>query len=177
MRQPPGYESKESPDYVCRLDKAIYGLKQAPRAWYSRLSTKLQQLGFTPSKGDTSFFFLRNKDVTVFILVYVDYIIVARFSQTATMALLRNLEEFALKDLDDLHFFLGIEVSKINGGILLSQRKYAMDLVKRAGMNSCKIVGTPISTTEKLSSHIGDPLGPNDATKFRSIVGGCNISP
>jgi hypothetical protein len=175
MRQPPGYESKESPDYVCRLDKAIYGLKQAPRAWYSRLSTKLHQLGFTPSKGDTSFFFLRNKDVTVFILVYVDYIIVARFSQTATMALLRNLEEFALKDLDDLHFFLGIEVSKINEGILLSQRKYAMDLVKRAGMNSCKIVGTPISTTEKLSSHIGDPLGPNDATKFRSIVGGLQV--
>jgi hypothetical protein len=104
MRKPPGYESKESPDYVCRLDKAIYDLKQAPRAWYSRLSMKLQQLGFTPSMGDASLFFLRNKDVTVFILVYVDYIIVASFSQTATMALLRNLEEFALKDLDDLHF-------------------------------------------------------------------------
>jgi hypothetical protein len=50
-----------------------------------------------------------------------------------------------------------------------------MDLVKRAGMNSCKIVGTPISTTEKLSSHIGDPLGPNDAMKFRSIVGGLQV--
>jgi hypothetical protein len=51
IKQPPGYESKEAPDYVCRLDKAIYGLKQAPRAWYSRLSMKLQQLGFTPPKG------------------------------------------------------------------------------------------------------------------------------
>jgi hypothetical protein len=39
-------------------------------------------------------------------------------------------------------------------------------------MNSCKPVSTPISTTEKLSSDIGDPLGPNDATSFRSIVGG-----
>jgi hypothetical protein len=39
-------------------------------------------------------------------------------------------------------------------------------------MNSCKAVSTPISTTEKLSSYIGDPLGPNDATNFRSIVGG-----
>jgi hypothetical protein len=35
MRQPPGFESKNSPDFVCKLDKAIYGLKQAPRAWYS----------------------------------------------------------------------------------------------------------------------------------------------
>jgi hypothetical protein len=32
MRQPPGYESKEHPDFVCKLDKAIYGLKQDPRA-------------------------------------------------------------------------------------------------------------------------------------------------
>jgi hypothetical protein len=99
MKQPPGYESEKSIDYVCKFDKTIYGLKQAPRAWYSRLSTKLQQLGFTPSKGDTSLFFLRNKDVTIFILVYVDDIIVASSSHIATMALLKSLEEFALKDL------------------------------------------------------------------------------
>jgi hypothetical protein len=47
-----------------------------------------------------------------------------------------------------------------------------MDLVKRASMNSCTTVIMPISTTEKLSSYIGDPLGPNDATNFRSIIGG-----
>jgi hypothetical protein len=153
MKQPPGYESKEAPDCVCRLDKAIYGLKQAPRAWYSRLSMKLQQLGFTPSKGDTSLFFLRNRDVIIFILVYVDDIIVASSSQTATMTLLKSLEgEFALKDLGDLHFFLGIEVSKINDGILLSQRKYAMDLVQKAGMSSCKTVNTPLSTSDLLKT-------------------------
>jgi histone deacetylase 1/2 len=46
MKQPLGYEDKTLPGYVCKLDKALYGLKQAPRAWYSRLSTKLQMLGF-----------------------------------------------------------------------------------------------------------------------------------
>jgi hypothetical protein len=46
MRQPPGYENKMKPGYVCKLDKAIYGLKQASRAWYSRLSEKLMKLGF-----------------------------------------------------------------------------------------------------------------------------------
>ena len=59
MRQPPGYEDPNRPGYVCRLDKALYGLKQAPRAWYSRLSTKLQTLGFVPSKADTSLFFFK----------------------------------------------------------------------------------------------------------------------
>jgi len=60
MRQPPGYEDKRCPNFVCKLDKALYGLKQAPRAWYARLCGKLIQLGFTPSKGDTSLFFYRN---------------------------------------------------------------------------------------------------------------------
>jgi hypothetical protein len=88
MRQPPEYEDKQNSDYVCRLDKAIYGLKQAPRAWYSRLSLKLQMLGFVASKGDTSLFFLYNKQVTMFVLVYVNNIIVASSSQEATNALL-----------------------------------------------------------------------------------------
>jgi hypothetical protein len=50
MCQPPGYEDKNQPQYVCRLDKALYGLKQAPRAWYAKLSAKLLQLGFKVSK-------------------------------------------------------------------------------------------------------------------------------
>ena len=56
MKQPPGFENPNNPHHICKLDKALYGLKQAPRAWYSRLSIKLQQLGFTPSKADTSLF-------------------------------------------------------------------------------------------------------------------------
>jgi hypothetical protein len=173
MRQPPGYESKETPHFVCKLDKAIYGLKQAPRAWYSRLSSKLQKLGFVPSKGDTSLFFFKNQDIQIYVLVYVDDIIVASSSQDATTALLKNLEkDFALKDLGELHYFLGIEVSKINDGILLTQNKYAVDLLKKTGMLACKPVSTPLSTSEKLSAHTGELLGPVDATHYRSIVGG-----
>ena len=50
MKQPPRFESKSNSSFVCKLDKALYGLKQAPRAWYSRLSHKMQSLGFVPSK-------------------------------------------------------------------------------------------------------------------------------
>lgn len=57
MKQPPGYEDPKFPNHICKLDKALYGLKQAPRAWYSRLSTKLHELGFISSKADTSLFF------------------------------------------------------------------------------------------------------------------------
>jgi hypothetical protein len=49
MKQPPGFVISEFPSYYCKLDKALYGLKQTPRAWYSRLSEKLQSLGFSLS--------------------------------------------------------------------------------------------------------------------------------
>jgi histone deacetylase 1/2 len=170
MRQPPGYEQKDG--YVCKLDKALYGLKQAPRAWYSRLSTRLHELGFKSSKSDTSLFFYSKGDVTIFMLVYVDDIIVASSSIDATNALLKNLnQEFALKDLGRLHYFLGIEVKEVNNGIVLTQEKYAMDVLKRVNMSDCKAVNTPLSISEKLSAHEGNPFGPEDSTRYRSLVG------
>jgi hypothetical protein len=86
MRQPPGYEDKDKPGYVCRLDKALYGLKQAPRAWYSRLSSQLIKLGFVASKSDASLFIYHKYNVTIYMLVYVDDIIVASSSEEATKA-------------------------------------------------------------------------------------------
>ena len=106
MQQPQGFEVKSKANYVCRLDKALYGLKQAPRAWYSRLSTKLVALGFQPSKADTSLFIYNKGSVVMYVLVYVDDIIVASSTEKATSALLQDLkEEFPLKDLGELHYF------------------------------------------------------------------------
>jgi len=121
MRQPPGFESAKFPNHVCKLDKAIYGLKQAPRAWYSRLSTKLYDLGFKASKSDASLFIYFKENVTIFMLIYVDDIIVTGSSPEAISALLQDLRaDFAMKDLGDLNYFLGIEVKQTQGGIVLS---------------------------------------------------------
>lgn len=126
------YEDKNKPNFICKLDKALYGLKQAPRAWYSRLSQKLQCLGFKPSKADTSLFYFRKGNVTMFLLVYVDDIIIANSSDIATTGLLKQLNtDFALKDLGDLRYFLGIEVRKVREEILLTQENYTLDLLKR----------------------------------------------
>lgn len=172
MRQPPGYENSATPDYVCKLDKALYGLKQSPRVWYSRLSNKLYELGFKGSKADTSLFFYNKEGLTMFMFIYVDDIIVVSSRQDAVPALLKDLQkDFTLKDLGELHYFLGIEVTKIPSGIMLTQDKYDTDLLKRANMIDCKPVSTPLSTSEKLTVHEGSPLGPNDATQYKSIVG------
>jgi histone deacetylase 1/2 len=143
MRQPLGYAHKSHPNFVSKLEKAIYGLKQAPRAWYARLCCKLEALGVVSPKADTSLFYYNKGRHVIFVLVYVDDIIVASSSHEATNALLNDLEEFALKDLGELHYFLGIEVKKNSNGLVLSQGKYAEDIIKRAGMNHNKPVNTP----------------------------------
>jgi hypothetical protein len=172
MKQPPRFVSKEFPSYHCKLDKTLYSLKQAPHAWYSRLSDKLQSLGFSPSKTDISLLYYKKGSVTISLLVYVDDIIVASSSSSATADLLHNLQnEFALKDLGTLHYFLGIEVSHAKEGIYLSQKKYTTDVLQRVGMLSYKPAPTPISCSAKISTHDGDRLGPEGATRYRSIVG------
>ena len=146
MKQPPGFESKNAPSFVCKLDKALYGLKQAPRAWYARLCHKMQALGFVPSKSDTSLFIYKKSNTCIFVLIYVDDIIVTSSSDEAITGLLKDLSaDFALKDLGDLHYFLGIEVKKHKDGLVLSQEKYATDLVKKAGLQGCKLSLTPLS--------------------------------
>jgi len=105
-------------------------------------------------------------------LIYVDDIIVTSSSPEAVTTLLADLkEDFALKDLGKLHYFLGIEVKEDLDSITLSQAKYAQDLLKRVGMLGCKPCTTPLSASEKLSSYDGVPLSPEDATRYRSIVG------
>ena len=173
MKQPPGYEDKDYPNYICKLDKSLYGLKQAPRAWYSRLSNKLQDLGFKGSKADTSLFFLRHGNDIIYLLVYVDDIIVVSSCDSAVDRLLHQLrDDFALKDLGPLHYFLGIEVSAVDGGLLLSQSKYACELLLKAGLRDCKSMATPLSASEKLSMYSGDPLDDDMSKRYRSIVGG-----
>jgi histone deacetylase 1/2 len=91
MKQPPGYEDSTRRDYVCKLDKALYGLKQAPRDWFSRLSNKLCDLGFKSSKVDTSLFYYIKGDVIMFMLIYVDDIIVVSSRPEAVTVLLEDL--------------------------------------------------------------------------------------
>jgi hypothetical protein len=91
MTQLPGLVDPNFPTHHCKLDKALYSLKQAPHAWYGRLSYKLQSIGFQPSQADISLFYYRKGSVVVFLLVYVDNIIVTSSSSVAVTALLRDL--------------------------------------------------------------------------------------
>jgi hypothetical protein len=167
--QPSGFEDSVHPDYVCRLNHSLYGLKQAPRAWYSRFASHLFQLGFTETKSDTSLFVYRKGEDIIYLLLYVDDIVLT----ASSMALLRRTisalqQEFSLRDLGQLHHFLGMHVQHTSSVLYLSQRQYMLDILDRAGMRDCKPCTTPVDINPKLSAD-GDPV--SDATDFRSLAG------
>ena len=73
--QPTGFVDSAHPSHVCKLNKSLYGLKQAPRAWYNRFASHLLTLGFVEAKSDTSLFIYRRGTDTVYLLLYVDDIV------------------------------------------------------------------------------------------------------
>jgi hypothetical protein len=138
----------------------------------SRLSSKLIEFGFTASKADVSLFIFNKANLHIYMLIYVDDIIIISSSPTATKKLLLQLQEdFAVKDLGYLHYFLGIEVAHYPDRLVLSQHKYIRDLLAKTNMATSKGVPTPMLPTDKLSLDGGDPLFPEDATRYRSVVG------
>lgn len=76
MKQLPDFVNSDFPLHVCKLKKSIYGLKQTPRAWFAKLSNKLLSLGFRCSSADSSLFIMRTTSDCIYILIYVDDIIV-----------------------------------------------------------------------------------------------------
>jgi hypothetical protein len=91
MEQPPGFTHPSYPHHVCKLQKALYSLKQAPRAWFAHLSGKLLQLDFLGSKADSSLFVYRTVAVTMYLLMYVDDIIIVSSVPTTIDNLLQLL--------------------------------------------------------------------------------------
>lgn len=168
MSQPSGFVDPNFPNHVCRLRKSLYGLKQAPRAWYQALSSALLTFGFHQSLADTSLFTLHKDGVHLFVLVFVDDLIITGSSSSHLADLTSHLQRhFALKDLGPLSYFLGIEVATCHEGLFLSQYKYTIDLLRRHNLEGCKPVSTP------MASKINPPSNTlADAFEYRRAIGG-----
>jgi hypothetical protein len=160
-----GFADPAHPDLVCRLHRSLYGLKQAPRAWYNQFATYLTTLGFIEAKSDTSLFIFRRGSDMVYLLLYVDDIILTASSTELLRRTISTLQwEFVMKDLGPLHHFLGIIVERRPHGLFLHQHTYMLDIIKRAVMADCKPCTTPVDLQAKLAGDSGPPV--EDAFQF-----------
>ena len=158
MHQPLGFKDPENPHHLCLFRKSLYGLKQAPRTWYKRFADYVSSIGFSQSKCDHSLFIYRKNTHMTYILLYVDDIILATSSD----------------DLDNLSFhylsyFLSIAITRHQQGLFLSQKKYAEEILARAGMSSCKPCLTPVDTKSKMSATTSNPC--KDPSLYCSLAG------
>ena len=88
----------------------------------------------------------------VVLIVYVDDIIITGNDMNEINQLKQRLAlEFELKDLGNLRYFLGMEVARSEKDIVLSQRKYVLDLLKETRMLNCKPMSTPMEPNKKFS--------------------------
>jgi len=113
---------------VCKLNKSLYGLKQTSRQWYAKLNKVVLH-----SENDYSLFCKRYAQSIIFLAVYVDDIL-----------LTGNDEEEILSLKTFPHFFLGIEILQTDEGLLLTQRKFAVDLLTEFNWLQQSVVVCPL---------------------------------
>ncbi|KAG8501806.1 hypothetical protein CXB51_004095 [Gossypium anomalum] len=110
-------------------------------------------------------------DVLMYVLIYVDDIIITGNNNQAIDQFVRQLDAtFSLKDLGRLSYFLGIEVHYTTTGLFLNQRKYILDLLRRASMEGSKATPTPMTTTCQLSVNEGQPVADAHFTKSSKFL-------
>ena len=104
----------------------------------------------------------------------VDDILITSSNQVEFQHVKQHLQNcFGIKDLGTLHYFLGLEVSYISAGTVLSQKKIYHGNAEDSGLSNLKPVSTPLSLKCKLYPEEGDLL--SDPTYYRAMVGKLNF--
>ncbi|KAL9857509.1 putative RNA-directed DNA polymerase [Arabidopsis thaliana] len=115
------------------------------------------------------FIYIKGKDI-IMLLLYVDDMAITGNSSDTLATLLNELNKrFRMKDMGQLHYFLGIQAQFHSGGLFLSQQKYAEDLLVVAGMLDCAPMPTPLPLQLNKVSHQEEKF--ENPTYFRSLAG------
>lgn len=112
---------------------------------------------------------MQNHLITI-LLVYVDDILLSGNNLDGISIVKSFLDQkFRIKDLVSLKFFLGLEVARSKSGIVLSQRKYAMDLLDDSSLLGCKPATVPMIPNSKFETSVTSLLP--DPTCYRRLIG------
>ena len=173
MQQPEGYV-EGGRNLVCHLRKSLYGLKQAPRAWNTRLKQELEGMGFTASEADPGLFTAKYKGSNIYILVYVDDILVAAKNLADIEHIKARLTTiFDVRDLGEARYFLGMSLDRNRQAktLKMSQERLATELVHKHGLKEGKIKSAPMSTSVKLVQAGEDNLLDREHYHYSELVG------
>ncbi|GKB35827.1 putative ribonuclease H-like domain-containing protein [Tanacetum coccineum] len=139
--------------YASLKDFFVYQMdvKSAFLAWYETLSTYLLDNGFQRGTIDKTLFIKKVKGDILLVQVYVNDIIFG-FTKKSLCPEFEKLmhKKFQMSSMDELTFFLGLQVTQKNDGIFISQDKYVDEILKKFGFSTIKIASTHIETSKPL---------------------------
>lgn len=169
MVPPEGY-SKVKEGQVCKLKRSLYGLRQALRQWNMEFTKRLCVFGFIQSTVDPCLFMYDSDNGSLFLLVYVDDLLITGTSVELIEDLKILLHQaFTIKDLGCANIFLGLEITRSKEGIYVNQKKYITDILLDTEMNEAKPTQTPLPPGLQLQDDVGENLV--DASQYRRLIG------
>jgi hypothetical protein len=157
---------------VLRVVRALYGLKQSPRAWYMKLRDTLLEWGWRISQYDPCVFI---QDKTGLLMeVHVDDIDVTGGNLAAILEFKQKLASmFAITDMGQCSWYLGMHVEQSAGEVRIHQRKYIEEMMDRFGFTEVPAATTPLERGVKLSKNEGTATA-RFRTDYQSKVGSLN---
>lgn len=159
---------------VCLLKKSLCGLKQAYRQWFAKLVNELLLQGFDQSKNNYNLFIKKQDHHITIATVYVDDIILTgTYLASITNLKIHLHNTFSIKDLGEMHYFLGIEIGYLLLGICMTHKKFTSELLASSNFQDIRLAVTPLPLNLKLQAHEG-PLCA-DLEYYRRIVGKLNF--
>jgi hypothetical protein len=171
IEQPYGFVIYGKDSHVCRLKKALYGLKQAPHAWYARIDGYPMSLGLSKSVVDAILYYKIVDGESLILILYVDDLFLTRVENLFTWCKHELASEFEMKDLEMIHYFLGLKVWQRTDEIFLSQGKYTAEILRRFGILDCNSMTTPMVMNLKKLSESSSDSDLIDLTIYRQLIG------
>ena len=168
VNQPEGYEKGNNKVY--KLLKSLYGLRESPRSWYECFNKFMTELSFEHSNYDYCLYINKIKKEKIFILLFVDDILICSKNQESIDEIkLKLCKGFDMKDLGKVKNYVGINIDyDTDKNIMtLSQEQYIESLVKKYNLENAKLYNTPMKPNLKL-----EPANEIDySIKYRNLIG------
>ncbi|GJU87403.1 retrovirus-related pol polyprotein from transposon TNT 1-94 [Tanacetum coccineum] len=170
VAQPDGFVDPDHPEKSLPCKESSIRIEASSESWYDKLPNFLMSKGFTKGIIDPTLFTIRYGEDILLVQIYVDDIIFGSTNPKFSKRFKKLMHSrFEMSLMGEMKFFLGLQIHQSPRGIFINHAKYALEILKKHGMEKYDTVGTPMATKPKLDADVSGKIV--DQTDYRSKIG------